>query len=99
MLKHLGKEICAVIYQFFPFLCITDTKNEWVTLSCPESREKKWKWFVTQLKVKIRAEKSIQSKVSASFKFRVTALEQLSVAEFSGEQASPRVYEIGHKNV
>jgi len=30
---------------------------------------------------------------------RVTSLEQLSVAEFSGEQASPKVYENGHKNV
>ena len=58
-----------MINQLFPFLWVTDTRNDWVTyLSCPESREKKWKWFVTQLKVKNRAEKSIQSKVSASFK-------------------------------
>ena len=30
---------------------------------------------------------------------RVTSLEQLSVAEFSGEQARPKVYENEHKNV
>ena len=30
---------------------------------------------------------------------RVTSLEQLSLAEFSGEQARPKVYENGHKNV
>ena len=30
---------------------------------------------------------------------RVTSLEQLSVAEFSGEKARPKVYENGHKNV
>ena len=30
---------------------------------------------------------------------RVTSLEQLSVAEFSGEYANPKVYENGHKNV
>ena len=29
----------------------------------------------------------------------MTSLEQLSVAEFSGEKARPRVYENGHKNV
>ena len=31
--------------------------------------------------------------------FRVTSLEQLSVAEFSGEQARLKVYKNGHKNV
>ena len=31
--------------------------------------------------------------------YRVTSLEQLSVAEFSGEQARPKVYKNGHKNV
>ena len=31
--------------------------------------------------------------------FRVTSLEQLSVAEFIGEQARPKVYENGLKNV
>ena len=30
---------------------------------------------------------------------RVTSLEQLSLAEFSGEYARPKVCEIGHKNV
>ena len=30
---------------------------------------------------------------------RVTSLEQLSVAEFSGEKARPKDYENGHKNV
>ena len=30
---------------------------------------------------------------------RVTSLEQLSLAEFSGEQARPKVYENDHKNV
>ena len=30
---------------------------------------------------------------------RVTSLEQLSVAEFSGEYAMPKDYENGHKNV
>ena len=30
---------------------------------------------------------------------RVTSLEQLSLAEFSGEYARPKVYENGHKNV
>jgi hypothetical protein len=29
----------------------------------------------------------------------VTSLEQLSLAEFSGEKARPKVYENGHKNV
>ena len=29
----------------------------------------------------------------------MTSLEQLSVAEFSGESARPKVYENGHKNV
>ena len=29
---------------------------------------------------------------------RVTPLEQLSIAEFSGDQARPKVYENGHKN-
>jgi hypothetical protein len=29
----------------------------------------------------------------------VTSLEQLSVADFSGEQARPKVYENVHKNV
>ena len=31
--------------------------------------------------------------------FRVTSLEKLSVAEFSGEKARPKIYENGHKNV
>ena len=31
--------------------------------------------------------------------FRVTSLEHLSVAEFSGEKARPKIYENGHKNV
>ena len=30
---------------------------------------------------------------------RVTSLEQLSVAEFSGEEATPEFYENRHKNV
>ena len=30
---------------------------------------------------------------------RVTSVEQLSLAEFSGEQATPKVYETDHKNV
>ena len=30
---------------------------------------------------------------------RVTSLEQLSIAEFSGEKARPKVHENGHKNV
>ena len=30
---------------------------------------------------------------------RVASLEQLSVAEFSGEQTRPKVYENGHKMV
>ena len=30
---------------------------------------------------------------------RVTSLEQLSVAEFSGENTKPKVYENGHKKV
>ena len=30
---------------------------------------------------------------------RVNSLEQLSLAEFSGEKARPKVYENGHKNV
>ena len=34
-----------------------------------------------------------------SGKARVTSLEQLSVAEFSGDLARPKVYENGHKNV
>ena len=29
----------------------------------------------------------------------MTSLEQLSVAEFSGEQARPKVYDNGHENV
>jgi hypothetical protein len=29
----------------------------------------------------------------------VTSLEQLSLAEFSGEEVRPKVYENGHKNV
>ena len=29
----------------------------------------------------------------------MTSLEQLSIAEFSGEYARPKVYENGHKNV
>ena len=32
-------------------------------------------------------------------KGRVTSLKQLSLAEFSGEQVRPKVYENGHKNV
>ena len=32
-------------------------------------------------------------------KVRVTSLEQLCLAEFSGELARPKVYENGHKNV
>ena len=31
--------------------------------------------------------------------FRVTSLEQLSVAEFSGEKVTPKVHDNGHKNV
>ncbi len=31
--------------------------------------------------------------------FRVTSLEQFNLAEFSGEQARPKVYENEHKNV
>ena len=30
---------------------------------------------------------------------RVTSVEQLSLAEFSGEQTRPKVYENGHTNV
>ena len=37
--------------------------------------------------------------VRASMWARVTSLEQLSVAEFSGEYARPKVYENGLKNV
>ena len=33
------------------------------------------------------------------YKYRVTSLEQLSLAEFSGEKARPKVYENGLKNV
>ena len=32
-------------------------------------------------------------------KVRVTSLEQLCLAEFSGELARPKVYENGHKNI
>ena len=32
-------------------------------------------------------------------KIRVTSLEQLSVAKFSGKKARQKVYENGHKNV
>ena len=31
--------------------------------------------------------------------FRVTSLEQLSLAEFGGELERPKIYENGHKNV
>ena len=45
---------------------------------------------------------NIHSLALSSFSYvviRVTSLEQLSVAEFSGEYTSSKVYENGHKNV
>ena len=36
--------------------------------------------------------------MNQQFSNRVTSLEQLSVAEFSGEKARPKFYEKGHKN-
>ena len=43
--------------------------------------------------------KSILGRVVKIKFIRVTSLEQLSVAEVSGDLARPKVYENGHKNV
>ena len=37
--------------------------------------------------------------VAISVAARVASLEQLSLAEFNGEEARPKVYKKGHKNV
>ena len=42
---------------------------------------------------------SLTGITALAIRIRVTSLEQLSVAEFSGEQTRPKVYENGHKKV
>ena len=67
-------------------------------LRAESDREVKSCRMLSKESVTVLTQFSVSQFLSNCMYFRVTLLEQLSVAEFSGELARPKVYENGHKN-
>ena len=68
-------------------------------LRAESDREIKSCRMLSKESITVLTQFSVSQFLSNCMYFRVTSLEQLSVAEFSGELARLKVYEKGHKNV